>query len=137
MNSNETINIHVNLIANNCFSDEKCALCGELFSPHAAVAELEYWWQGPRTFGYVCDDCLAAGPVGAAERVREYAKNLRKCAEGKDQLAAYLVITPEINWKTTAELREADKKLEAERRQAANNRKLGISNRPIDTGAPF
>jgi hypothetical protein len=102
------MNININIRPSNGNPHGKCVLCGEHFNINSAVAELDYWYQGPESLSGICPDCLAAGPVGAAKRTRKRAKQLRSWAHSLEQLADDMGITPESHWKTTADLRKEE-----------------------------
>jgi hypothetical protein len=119
--------IHININPNNCYFDVQFGLCGKLFGMGAAVADLEYWWQGLEVLRGICPDCLAAGPVGAGDRTRNHAKDLKEWADSLEALACEIEITPKSNWKTSAELRAEEDRLENLMRQVEDeqNRKIG------------
>lgn len=90
---------------NSCM-DTHCALCGELFEvEYASVAVVD----GPAVKGAsnlpknavaqdVCPDCMAAGPDGAAERMRQRAQDLRKLADDVEQNATEIQTIDPEHW---------------------------------------
>ena len=76
-----------------------CRLCGEGHEQnHSAIRLLN----AGKDCGDVCPDCAAAGPMGAAERMREHARGLRAWA---DELDSDAVEVGQItDWATVEDL---------------------------------
>jgi rubredoxin len=93
-----------------------CKICGWVFPPKHASARLitpgtegeaialrENW-----AWGYICPDCLDAGPVGAAERALILVGYFQeKVAEQLELAEQIRNIHPE-NWATAKELADAE-----------------------------
>lgn len=71
------------LLANNCFVDERCVMCGEPFEGGEILPEL---YDDGDFMGYLCDDC-AYEPQNYASRIEEWAKRLESQAAWVRHLA--------------------------------------------------
>lgn len=75
--------------------DKTCVLCGG--EDHQVMAAIRLM-DGERNLGDVCKWCAAAGPLGAAERLRARIAELQKLAGRMGTI---------VHWATTGDLRQA------------------------------
>ena len=85
-----------------------CVLCGEFISKAYGRAVLIND-EGQET-GWLCEQCIEAGPEGAANRTRDRAQRVRDRAREYDRLASDVADITE--WVTLAEVTAIDAEIE-------------------------
>jgi len=91
-------------VCHNMSSHFSCVLCGrEIEEANAAIV----LFSDGKMIGDVCDGCAAAGPRGAADRMREWVKRWRRDADQHEKDAAEVETAG--RWATVEDLREAER----------------------------
>ena len=93
-----------------------CVLCGEhIGKAYGRAVLVDDDGDGQ---GLLCERCIEAGPVGAADRARAYAGGLRDCADHLDTLASEVAQITE--WATLDDVTAIDAQIDMDRLEAAN-----------------
>ena len=121
-----------------------CVLCGRDHKQYYAAVSLVMHgdWKPPyeisdpvlkeemsaAMLGDVCQDCIEAGPQGAAERLLDHVQYLRERALRLETLAGRVARITE--WASVEDLIEAE-------RHVGEDRRGGPANEELDGGMPF
>ena len=81
-----------------------CVLCGGWNQWDVVTADLID--SDGKDLGEVCPECLAAGPAGTAERIRQLAEEKRKQADALESVAADVALLSANQWLTPGALKE-------------------------------